>query len=158
MIAQKLECGVEVAVVGRHHQVERGIGEAVAAVAAVTEILDAGRMDGKITLTQLELPAARRLSPMCHCLVAATRWAAFVEPKLGYPAIKPRQGEVVEVSVWCAGIGVEAGAPIARPARRWIWFPAQRYEHGVDIADRIGRKERKLVRIVKVERVADPAI
>src|SRR5262249_14033639 len=117
MVAQKLECGIEIAVVGRHHQIERGIGEAVAAVAAVTKILDAFGHDAEVARSHLEWAAARRLSPMCHCLVAAARWAAIVQPELGYPAIKPRQSEVVKVPVWCVSIGVEVGAPITQPAR-----------------------------------------
>src|SRR5262245_47959791 len=158
MLAQELECGIEVAVVGRHHEVECRVSKAVAAVTAVTKILDTGRMNGEIALAQLELAAARRLSPMCHCLVAAARWAAVVESKLWHPAAEPRQSEVIEIPVRCIGIGIETGAAIARSARRWIWLPAQRYEHGVDVTDRIGGKEWKLVRIVEVERVTDPPV
>src|SRR5262249_19624529 len=108
--------------------------------------------------SHLEWATSRRLSPVCHCLVAAACWAAVVEPEPGHPAIEPCQDEVVEIPVRCVGIGVEAGAAIAWPARRWIRLPAQWYEHGVDVADCIGRKERKLIRIVEVERITDPPV
>src|SRR5262245_18982150 len=103
MIAQKLERGIEIAVVGRHHEVECRVSKAVAAIAAVTKILDAGRMDGKIALPQLELTAGRRFTPVRDRGIATAIGSAptLVESELGYPAIKMLKCEFIELPVRC---------------------------------------------------------
>src|SRR5262249_31554952 len=127
MIAQKLERGVEVAVVGRHHEVECRVSKAVAAVAAVTEILDAGWMDGKIAPAQLEFPTGRRFAPVRDRGITSAIGSpvALVESELGYPAIKMLKREFVELPV-----RRELTVHVERITRfDRLRFPAKRGEH-----------------------------
>src|SRR5262249_23508195 len=160
MITQKLERGVEVAVVGRHHEVECRVSKAIAAVAAVTKILDAGRMNGKIALAQLELTTGRRFAPVRDRGIASAIGSpvALVEPELRYPAIKTLEREFIELPVRreLAVHVKQGGAAITRFGG--LRFPAERGENGINLGCRVRRQERQILGIESVERRAYPTI
>src|SRR5262249_4071140 len=111
-LAEELECSVKIAVAGRHHQVERGIGETGTAVAAVTEILDALRHDREIAGPLLELTTARGLAPVRDRFIAAACGTALVETKSGHPAGRCAKAKLLS---WRCGLAssISSRPPLA---------------------------------------------
>ena len=138
---QPIDGAVEAAAARGDHQVDRGVGLAVA------EVPDPARRGMQVGAALLERPAARRRPPGRHRLPRpGTPLACLGQPQRREPAVQRRERAVVHraepglLQVVRAGRGGLADPGGAGPAVRVLAGQAQLAELGVEAGDRIGRQ------------------
>ena len=159
-VAQELKRGIEVAAVRCHYQIDRGIAPAITDT-AVAKVADTGGHDLEIGIALVVGTPGRGRPPGCHRYVAATHGPALEQRQCRHPAIQMCEREIIESAVWSVSVGIEirfAGGAVATVAARRIRAPAERHQHGVDVADNVRRDQWQVFGVVMLKPYALPAV